>query len=326
MRFFGPLPVCVVILIPGCPEAGDSPGADSMPPVSVATDAPGRDPSGDSSAPGRARVPSAVGDSFDVKAVLVGAGDIGRCSSTGHDETATLLDAIEGTVFTLGDNAYPDGSALQFDQCYARSWGRHRARTRPTPGNHDYRTREAAGYFAYFGDAAGPVGKGYYAYELGGWQVLALNSVTGLHEWSSQTAWIRRTLAASGAGCTIAYWHESRFSSGEHGNNSALATVWKVLYEHGVDVIVTAHDHFYERFAPQSPDGTADPQRGIRAFIVGTGGAGLRPIGIVRANSEFRDAWRFGVLRLELGEGSYRWSFVAAPDGSVTDTGIGVCH
>ena len=275
---------------------------------------------------GEAIARAVTGDTFKVTGVLVGAGDIGRCTSTGHDETARLLDGIDGIVFTLGDNAYPDGAPSRFTDCYGRSWGRHRARTRPTVGNHDYRTPEAAGYFDYFGDAAGPRGKGYYSYELGGWHVLALNSVLRLNSWSPQMNWIRQDLAASRATCTVAYWHESRFSSGEHGTSSAMRAVWEVLYASGVDVVVTAHDHNYERFAPQDPAGTADPQRGIRAFVVGTGGAGLRPLGVIRANSEFRDVAHFGVLKLELGSGAYRWSFVTTPDGEVADSGAGLCH
>ena len=265
-------------------------------------------------------------DDFEVAGVLIGAGDIGRCSSRGHDQTARLLDDIAGTVFTLGDNAYPHGTATDFADCYGRSWGRHRARTRPTMGNHDYRTDEGAPYYDYFSDAAGPRGRGYYSYDLGDWHVLALNSVLSVGRWSAQIAWIRRDLESTKARCVVAYWHESRFSSGEHGNSRRMRLVWDILYAHGVDVVISAHDHNYERFAPQDPAGNPDPVRGIRAFVVGTGGAGLRPLGSVRPNSEVRDATRFGVLKLELGETGYRWAFITAPDGEIADSGTGVCH
>ena len=274
----------------------------------------------------RTLVTALLPDTFEVRGVLFGAGDIGRCSSTGHDQTAKLLDEIPGVVFTLGDNAYPDGTAVQLAECYGRSWGRHRARTRPTIGNHDVRTADAGPYHDYFGEAAGPRGKGYYSYDVGGWHVIALNSVISVGRWSAQLAWLRSDLESTSAPCAVAYWHEARFSSGEHGSSSRMRAVWNVLYEHGVDVVISAHDHNYERFAPQDPAGSPDPERGIRSFVVGTGGAGLRPLGTVRANSEVRDTTHFGVLKLELGSTGYRWSFIAAPDGRVEDSGTGVCH
>ncbi len=318
---------CLAVLLPGALACGGAEPGDTGERV---RDTAGVRPAAGLAAEvreaGRAAARVIAGDAFEVTAVLVGAGDIGRCSSAGHDATARLLDTIEGTVFTLGDNAYPDGAPSQFTNCYGRSWGRHRARTRPTPGNHDYRVDDAAGYYDYFGAAAGPRGEGYYRYALGGWTVLALNSVIATHRRSPQLAWLRRELAASPTRCTVAYWHESRFSSGEHGNSRAMRAIWEALHEAGVDVVVTGHDHNYERFAPQTPAGVADSTRGIRAFIVGTGGAGLRPLGTIKANSEFRDASHFGVLKLALGASGYRWSFVTTPDGIVADSGTGLCH
>lgn len=257
---------------------------------------------------------------------LVGAGDISRCGHDGDEQTAALLDSIPGIVFTVGDNVYPDGTEADFANCYEPSWGRHKARTRPTPGNHAYRTNQARDYYKYFGSAAGPGGRGYYGYGAGAWLVLALNSNVGVGRRSAQMAWVRQELARTAKRCVLAYWHHPLFSSGEHGGDSRLRPVWEALYEHGAEIVVVGHDHVYERFAPQTPRGTADPISGIRQFTVGTGGASLRGFRTVRANSELRDASRFGVLKLELGDGWYRWWFVTTPGGVVADSGQGTCH
>ena len=209
-------------------------------------------------------------------AVLVGAGDIASCGSSGDEATAALLAGIDGTVFTLGDNVYDSGTAAEFATCYDPSWGRYRARTSPAPGNHDYVTANAAGYFGYFGAAAGDPSTGYYAYDLGGWRVVAINSncaaVGGCQAGSAQERWLRADLAAHPAACTLAYWHHPRFNSGEHGNSAEMQPIWQALYDAGAEVVLSGHDHHYERFAPQAPDGSSDPQRGIREFVVGTGG------------------------------------------------------
>ena len=259
-------------------------------------------------------------------AVLVGAGDIGICGSAADEATAALLDSIEGVVFTAGDNAYPDGTAADFASCYAPSWGRHKARTRPAPGNHDYHTTGAAGYYAYFGAAAGPTGLGYYSYDLGDWHIVSLNSSVSMAAGSPQEQWLRADLAGHPVSCTLAYWHHPRFSSGRHGGDASPEPLWQALYDAGADVVISGHDHTYERFAPQTPDGAADPARGIRQFVVGTGGASLYNFTTIVANSEARDNTTHGVLRLSLGPGGYDWEFIPVAGGTFRDSGSGSCH
>lgn len=276
----------------------------------------------------RPDVPAAA----DVPAVqvLVGAGDIASCASTGDESTAALLDAIPGTVFTTGDNVYNHGTPVEFARCYEPSWGRHRARTRPAPGNHDYGTPHAAGYFAYFGEAAGAPNKGYYSYNLGSWHIVVLNSncgaVGGCGPGSPQERWLRADLAAHPAACTLAYWHHPRFSSGPHGGTMAVQAFWQALYEAGAELVLNGHDHLYERFAPQDPDGRRDEERGIRQFTVGTGGASLYAVGRPAPNSEVVNTTTYGVLKLTLYPDRYEWEFVPVPGGRFTDSGSGTCH
>ncbi len=263
--------------------------------------------------------------------ILVGAGDIASCASDGDEATASLLDNIGGVVFTLGDNAYEAGTPIEFAACYEPSWGRHRSRTRPSPGNHDYLTAGASGYFRYFGDRAGDRGKGYYRYELGAWQIIVLNSncaeVGGCGRGSLQERWLRAQLAAHPAICTLAYWHHPRFSSGRSGGEAAVDAFWQALYEHDADVVLAGHDHVYERFAPQKPSGEPDPVRGLRQFIVGTGGMSLYEFdGPAGANSEARDDRTFGVLKLTLHTTSYEWHFVPVAGRTFADSGTGSCH
>ena len=261
--------------------------------------------------------------------VLIGAGDIAYCDSEADAETAALLAGQDGTVFTAGDNAYPDGTAEQFADCYGSSWGRELARTRPAPGNHDHRTADLAGYLGYFGASAAPEGTAWYSYDLGTWHIIVLDATCdaagGCSADSAQGRWLAADLAASHAVCTLAVWHQPRFSSGEHGNDTAVAPFWDALYAAGADLIVNGHDHDYERFAPQDPSGAADPGRGIREFVVGTGGGELRGFGGQVANSELRVAGVFGVIRLVLHPGAYEWSFLAT-SGAVPDAGLGECH
>jgi hypothetical protein len=259
-------------------------------------------------------------------AVLVGAGDIGNCNTSTDEATAKLLDGIEGTVFTVGDNAYPAGSGKDFARCFEPTWGRHRDRMRPSPGNHDYITKGAEGYFDYFGARAGPPGRGYYSYNVGAWHVVSLNSNIDMSADSPQVRWLRGDLAASRARCTLAYWHHPQFSSGEHGNNAKPRALWDALYEAGAEVVVVGHDHDYERFAPQTPEGRADPAGGIRQFVVGTGGTKLRGIEKRAANSEVRNSGTHGVLKLTLSPDGYRWEFVPVDGESFTDEGTGRCH
>lgn len=260
-------------------------------------------------------------------AMLVGAGDIARCNDGRDDATAALLDHIDGTVFTVGDNAYDNGSATDYAQCYAPSWGRHRARTRPTPGNHEYQTAGAAGYFGYFGAAAGDPAQGYYSYDLGEWHVIALNSEVAIDSTSAQVQWLRGDLASHPNTCTLAYWHRSRFSSGaDHGSSPDLGPIWTELYAAGVDVVVSGHDHIYERFAPQTPAAAPDTAFGIRQFVAGTGGDAADALGTVAANSEVRRTGVSGVLAFALSSGRYAWHFVPVAGQTFADSGSGSCH
>ena len=273
------------------------------------------------------KLPSAPGPGE--VAVLVGAGDIAVCGAAGAIATGRVLDGVPGTVFVAGDIAYPDGTAEQFQNCYEPAWGRHKHRTRPAPGNHEYGSPGAAPYFAYFGANAGPAGRGYYMYRTGTWQVFSLNSNTESGERRAQVEWLGRELdARGGSACTVAYFHHPIFSSGSHGVVPPMPVVtdlWRALYSAGADVILSAHEHFYERFAPQTPDGIADPRFGIRQFIVGTGGAPLtQPVRRV-ANSEAVLS-TYGVLRLTLDTQSYRWEFLSSDGGAILDAGTGLCH
>jgi len=260
------------------------------------------------------------------QAILVGAGDIAGCNGRQGNATAKLLDGIAGTVFTVGDNVYLHGTALEFIECYSMSWGRHRARTRPAPGNHDYESRQARRYFDYFGANAGPAGLGYYSYTLGDWHVVSLNSNTNAKLWgAAQEDWLRQDLASSRSKCTLAYWHHPSFSSGEkYGNATHTAALFRILYEHGVAALLSGHEHFYERFAPQDPDGRADP-KGIRQFVAGTGGAPLYKFGAIKPNSEVRNNTTHGVLRFILQEKTYSWEFIPVTGQTFFDRGTASC-
>jgi hypothetical protein len=270
--------------------------------------------------------------------VVAAAGDIAACNSKGDEATARLVEGIDGaTVLALGDLAYPDGSAEKFADCYDPTWGQFKERTKPTPGNHDYYTKGASGYFDYFGDAAGDPDEGYYSYDLGSWHIVALNSNCGEKEvrcgpGSAQREWLEEDLAAANAAdegrCTLAYMHHPRFSSGEkRGSHASLEPLWEALYEEGADVVLSAHEHNYERFAPQDPYGEADSQRGIREFVVGTGGKSHYPILEPIANSEVHNDESYGVLELTLHPRSYEWRFVPVEGAEeFTDSGEEQCH
>jgi acid phosphatase type 7 len=260
---------------------------------------------------------------------LVGAGDIAMCDSTGDSATAALIAQIPGAVFAAGDDAYPDGTPAQFHECYAPTWGLFRDRTMPAPGNHDFVTPGGAGYFGYFGRAAGTAGEGWYSKDFGGWHIVVLNSncgIVGCGPGSAQLTWLQEDLAAHPAACTLAIWHHPRFSSGHHGDDLSVTPFWDVLEQAGADLVINGHDHDYERFGPQDPNGTAEPGRGIREFVVGTGGATLRPFGPTKPNSEVRDAGTYGVLVLSLHPDSYEWRFVPIAGETFTDAGSGTCH
>jgi acid phosphatase type 7 len=270
--------------------------------------------------------------------VLIAAGDIGDCRSPGDEETAALIRDLPGTIATLGDNAYRSGSAEDFAACYDPTWGTEKDRTRPAAGNHDYGTRGAAGYFDYFGEAAGTRGEGFYSYDLGTWHIVVLNSnckeIGGCERDSPQGRWLHSDLEAHPATCTLAYWHHPLFSSGtEHGGNEAMQPFWQLLYDAGADVVLSGHEHNYERFAPQDPQGAADGERGIRAFIVGTGGASHYPFGAPLPTSEVRIADTYGVLVLTLHANGYDWEFVPVvsrldqnDERSFSDSGSADCH
>ena len=269
-------------------------------------------------------------------AQVVAAGDIASCRTEGDEATAELVENIDGTVVALGDEAYPRGTAANFEECYGPSWGRFKERTKPVPGNHEYHTQGAAGYFHYFGRAAGDPGKGYYSYNLGKWHIVALNSnckeeeeVIDCEASSPQIRWLEADLAANDdKRCTLAYMHHPRFSSGaKHGNTRYVKPLWEALYEGGADVVLSAHEHNYERFAPQNPGGGADTERGIREFVVGTGGGkGLYPILEPIANSEVYNDETYGVLKLTLRPKSYDWQFVPEEGETFSDSGSARCH
>jgi acid phosphatase type 7 len=273
----------------------------------------------------------AVSSSPDQTAVLVGAGDIADCTDlSGAEATAKLLEQIPGTVMAVGDLAYPDGTKENFS-CYDKTWGRVKSRTRPAAGNHEFHSQLAAFYFEYFGAAAGQPKDGYYSYDLGSWHVIVLNSeckeVGGCDAGSRQEKWLRADLAAHPVACTLAYWHKPLFSSGgAHGNDPEILPLWQALYDANADVIIGGHDHDYERFAPQAPDSSADPKRGIREFVVGTGGKNHRPFGPPKPNSEIRNADAFGILKLTLKPGGYDWQFIPEAGKGFTDSGSGACH
>ena len=255
---------------------------------------------------------------------LVGAGDIALCGSAGAEATAKVLDDLRGTVFAAGDVAYPIGAEADFRDCYGPTWGRHRARTRPVPGNHEYQTPGASGYYDYFGGNAGPAGLGYYSYTVGPWLVLAVNSEIPSGPGSPQYEWVRAELTRDARLCTAVIWHRPLFSSGRNGPNADMRELWRLLYSRDVDIVINGHDHIYERFAPQTPDGQYDPDRGIRQFTVGTGGAPPTPVGS-SANSEIA-ASIWGVASFTLQSDSYRWDFVPVEGESFRDSGVGRCH
>ena len=265
------------------------------------------------------------------EAILLGAGDIADCTDlSGAEATAKLLEANPGTVMAIGDLAYPDGTKENF-ACYDKTWGRVKSRTRPAVGNHEFYSASAAYYFDYFGAAAGDPKDGYYSYDLGSWHIIVLNSeckeVGGCDAGSREEKWLRADLAAHPAACTLAYFHKPLFSSGgRHGDDLEIKPLWRALYDGNATVVVSGHDHDYERFAPQDPDGKADPKRGIREFVVGTGGKNHRPFEKAHANSELRDDTAFGILKLTLRPGSYDWQFLPEPGKSFSDSGSATCH
>jgi hypothetical protein len=268
--------------------------------------------------------------------VLVGAGDIASCKAPeGARATAKLIEKIPGTVFAAGDLAYESGSPDEFEFCYGPTWGRFKDRTRPTLGNHEYVNPTAHGYFEYWGAQAGPAGKGYYSFELGGWHIVALNTncygkeLGGCGAGSPQETWLKADLANHPDACIVAYGHHALFSSGffkMHAQHPELKKLWQDLYAAHADLVLAGHEHSYERFAAQDPDGNADAEHGIREIVVGTGGRSHNLLGFATPNSEVRNWGTFGVLKLTLAPGKYNWEFIPEEGKTFRDSGSGVCH
>ena len=266
--------------------------------------------------------------------VFMGASNIATCGSTNDERTAQLIEAEpNAVVFTIGDNAFPNGSDSDYVTCYSPSWGRLKDRTHPTLGNHEYNLGNARGSFDYFGDAAGPRDKGYYSYDLGAtWHVIVLNDNTPYVQYapgSDQATWLAADLAANTRRCTIAMWHVPLFQSSNtrgYTTNSERTSLWTMLYDAGVDIVLNGQPHHYERLKPMTPAGTVDEATGIREFNAGTGGeSAMLPTVAIHPNSEVRsDA--FGVLKLTLKADSYDWAFVPVAGASFSDSGSGSCH
>jgi LysM repeat protein len=263
--------------------------------------------------------------------VVLAAGDIAKCNLEWDSYTGALLDNLPGTILGLGDNAYVSGTLQEFTDCYGPTWGRHKDRVYPVPGNHEYLTGGAEGYFTYFGDRATPLEpgcrkecKGYYSFNLGAWHIVALNSEIDINPGSEQDRWLRADLAANPSVCTLAFWHKPRWSSGNHGSG-ASAPLFQAIYDYGVDIVLSGHDHSYERFAPQSPQGVLEWERGVRQFVVGTGGASLRGWKSSAPNSEVKDADTWGVLKLTLHPAAYDWEFIPIAGQTFTDKGSANC-
>lgn len=268
--------------------------------------------------------------------VLVGAGDIASCENPeGARATAKLIEQIPGTVFAAGDLAYEKGSAEDFKNCYDPTWGRFKDRTKPALGNHEYADPQASAYFHYWGTQAGPPGKGYYSYELGDWHIVALNTncyvkeLGGCGAGSPQETWLKEDLAKRPAACILAYGHHALFSSGvfkKHAVHPELKQLWEDLYAAHADVVLAGHEHSYERFALQDPEGKSDPVNGIREIVVGTGGRSHDLLGFAAENSEVRQWDTFGVLKLALSPGKYAWEFIPEEGKNFHDVGSRACH
>ena len=263
-----------------------------------------------------------------------GLGTAGACRQKYTADLVASMPAVG--VLPLGDIQYENGAFSKFMSSYDLSWGRFKHITYPAIGNHEMGTSAGAGYYDYFNGVgvldgpAGERGKGYYSYDIGAWHIVALNSnctaASSCRAGQPQETCLRADLAAHPNACTLAYWHHPRFSSGQHGDTPLMQDIWKALYDSGADVVLTGHDHLYERFGPQTETGVADPARGIRSFVVGTGGRSHYGFGIPRPNSEVRNSDAFGVLKMTLHANSYDWEFVAEPGEAFTDSGSANCH
>ena len=319
--------VLVAASIPGC-TAGETSPLPSLLTPPTATSAPRP----------TASLPTATGGPSPTSVMagspattLLAVGDIGRCDSTHDDDTGALAASMHGVVATLGDTAYEDGTTEELVDCFGGSWGAVKDRISfAVTGNHDVHTDGGAPLQEYMGSAAARDGRTWFSEDLGAWHVVVLDGNCGLAgrrcgSGSQQARWLREDLAASNARCTLALLHQPRFSSGQHGDDRAVGPLWDALHEAGADLVLAGHDHDYERFGPQDPDGRADSARGITEIVAGTGGAELEAFGEAQANSLVRVNDAYGLLELTLLADSWSFRFVDV-DGTVRDQGIGACH
>ncbi len=268
--------------------------------------------------------------------VIAGAGDIACPASAGPYTscraygTSNLLVSLNPTaVFALGDTQYESGALADFQAVYDPTWGRLKSITHPAVGNHEYLTTNASGYFSYFGAAAGDPSKGYYSYNIGAWHIVVLNSqcanVGGCGLGSPQESWLGSDLTANPTKCIAAMWHQPRWSSGMFGNELLYSQFFTDLYNAHADIVLSGHDHDYERFALQDPNGVADPN-GVRQFVVGVGGSNFTALGPLQPNSQIAQDTTMGILALTLHAASYDWQFIPAAGGTFTDSGTQACH
>jgi len=311
--------ICVCALLPRVVSAQPPPPETPQPPV--ATPQP----------PAAAQPPEApAAPSAEDGIVFIGAGDIANCdpplNGSGARATAAIIDRYPtAVVFTTGDHAYQHGAAKEFADCYGPTWGRFKDRTHPAVGNHDLITANGKPYWDYFGESAGPRDKGYYSYEVGTWHVIALNSAIDARKGGDQMRWLQDDLGKHKADCVLAYWHIARYSSCAHGSDPLMADAWKILYDAGAAVILSSHDHDYERFTPIDDKGKPDPEHGMREFVVGMGGGGVYEFKKTAANCEVRNNKAYGVLKLTLKPGKYDWEFLRGMGAMFRDTGTGTC-
>ena len=277
-----------------------------------------------------ARGEASVGKSIGDINVLVGAGNIADCSTSDSDITANILNDTPGTIFTTGNNVLGRAALIDYIKCFGQTWGKYIDRIRPSLGSSDYSTANASGYFSYFGDSAGPAGKGYYSYNLASWHIVVLNSncdqVGGCDENSVQSKWLKSDLSQNKAFCTLAYWSAPLFNSAKAGDSLAVKPFWRILYAAHADVVINGGENGYERFALQDVSGKKDNKNGIREFIVGTGGGGYALAGRISKNSEIRNYDTFGLLKLSLSDKSYNWQFLSESNSKFKDSGLGVCQ
>lgn len=278
---------------------------------------------------------STAGDGASpLSVVIAAAGDISDSALGKQQKTSDLIfgKGYDG-VLLLGDNQYESGSLSDYNQYFEPTWGRFKSTTYPVPGNHEYGTSNASGYYSYFGSRAGDATKGYYSFDLGDWHLIALNTndnncgFVSCSASSAQVTWLKADLQKNTKKCTLAFWHHPRFNSGaSHGNFTAAQAIWDELYAAGADVVLNGHEHIYERFDPQDPAGVADAQKGIRQFTVGTGGRAFYSIGTAKPNSVVRRNDTYGVLKMTLKTASYDWEFVPIAGSTFSDKGTGQCH